>query len=101
MSLLQHMHISRVAVLLALTELAKPVERPCLCCNTRTSAPQVSHRTLSHERSHDIISHLGPCSLVPPHQPLQHVNQNLFHLACEHAAGAVLLANALEFLGFV
>ena len=26
---------SGVAVLLELTELAKPVERPCLCCNTQ------------------------------------------------------------------
>ena len=29
-----------VAVLLELTELAKPVERPCLCCNTRGSPYQ-------------------------------------------------------------
>ena len=28
-------HTRGVAVLLELTELAKPVERPCLCCNTQ------------------------------------------------------------------
>ena len=32
-----------VAVLLELTELAKPVERPCLCCNTHAQLFVVTH----------------------------------------------------------
>ena len=61
-----------VAVLLELTELAKPVERPCLCCNTRgcvvwqhfkvwhsaTTRTSISAMSHSTRNNNDISQHL-------------------------------------------
>ena len=41
-----HTATHSVAVLLELTELAKPVERPCLCCNTLPHADHSESQSL-------------------------------------------------------
>merc|ERR1719240_1751934 len=46
--------------------------------------------------ANDIIRYLLASFLVGGNDLLQLINQNLFHLAGEHLAGAVVLANLLQ-----